>query len=49
MKIKFNSDDELALNETIEVCNMIMVVRVVFHKKNKIYPQVFLDQCSCNL
>ena len=37
MKIKFNSDDELPLNKTIEICTIIIVVRAVFHKNNKYY------------
>ena len=32
MKIKFNSDDELPLNNTTEIRRMIIVVRVVFMK-----------------
>ena len=43
MKIKFNLDDELPLNKTIEVSSMIIVVRVVFHENNKYYPNIFLD------
>ena len=35
MKIKFNSDDELPLNKTVEVPSMIIVVRLVFHKNDK--------------
>ena len=30
MKIKFNSDDELRLNKTIEIPDIIIVVRVIF-------------------
>ena len=45
MKIKFNSDDELPLNKTIEVPIMIIVVRAIFLENNKYYPQVFLDKC----
>ena len=41
MKIKCNSDD-LPLNKTLEMCNMIVVVRAVFHENNKYYPQAFL-------
>ena len=41
MKIKFNSDDELPLNKTIEIPTMTIVVRAVFHENNKYYPQVF--------
>ena len=32
IKIKFNLDDRLALNKTIEIPSMIIVVRVVFHE-----------------
>ena len=49
MKIKFNSDDELPLNKTIEIPSMIIVVGNVFHENNKYYPQVFLDQCLYKL
>ena len=42
--IKFNSDNELPLKETIEIPTMAIVVRTVFHE-NK-YPQVFLEQMS---
>ena len=48
MKIKFNSDDELPLNKTIKVPNMIVVVRAVFHENNK-YPQVFFEECLYKL
>ena len=40
MKSKFDSDDKLPLNKTIEICSMIIVVRAVFHENNK-NPQVF--------
>ena len=36
MKIKFNSDDELPLNKTIEIPTMTIVVRAVFHENNNI-------------
>ena len=45
MKIKFNSDEELPLNKTIEIPSMGIVVRAVFHANNKYYLQVFLDEC----
>ena len=41
MKIKLNSDDELPLNKVIEIPSMIIVVRAIFHKNNKYYPQLF--------
>ena len=45
MKIKFDSDDELPLNKTIEIPTMSIVVRAVFHENNKYYLQGFLDEC----
>ena len=49
MKIKFNSDDGLPLNKTIETPSMVIVVRAVFHENNKYYPHVFLDECLYKL
>ena len=49
MKIKINSNDELPLNKMIEIPSMIIIVRAVFHKNNKYYPQVFLDGRLCEL
>ena len=40
-KIKFNSDDELPLNKTVEIHKATIVVRVV-RKNNKYYYQNFL-------
>ena len=40
-KIKFNSDDDLLLNKTPKLCNMVVVVRSVFHEGNKYYLHFF--------
>ena len=48
MNIKFNLDDELPSNKTIEIPSMIIVVRVVFHKSNKYYPKSLLDEFLYN-
>ena len=45
MKIKFDSDDNLDLNKTIEIPLMTIVFRALFHENNKYYPQFFLDEC----
>ena len=37
MKIKFNLDDELPLNKTIEIPTMTIVVRAIFLENNKYY------------
>ena len=43
----FNLDNELPINKTIEIPNMIVVVRAVFHENNKYYLEVFLNECVC--
>ena len=44
MKIKFDLDDYLQLNKTIEIHNVTIVVGVNFYENNKYYPQIFLDE-----
>ena len=44
LKIKFDSDDILPLNKTIEIPIVTIVVRAVFYENNKFYPPVFLDE-----
>ena len=41
MKIKFNLDDGLPLNKTLEIHGMIIVVRVVFLCKEQIVTSGF--------
>lgn len=45
MPIKFNSDNDLPLTKTLDLSNMIVGPRSVFHEGNKHYSQVFLDRC----
>ena len=40
MKIKFNSDDDLPLKKTLELYNMVIIVRSIFHEDKKHYSQV---------
>ena len=49
MKIKFNWDDNLPLNKIAKLHNLTVIVRSVFEEENKYYPQVFLDECLCDL
>ena len=41
LKIKFNSDDELPLNKSIEIPNMTIVVKAVFYENNNIMHKFF--------
>ena len=43
MRIKLNSNDELPLNKTIEICSMKIVARSFFLANKKYDPQVFLN------
>ena len=45
MKIKFNSDDNLPLNNQLKFFSLIIIVRSVFEEDGKYYFQVFLDEC----
>ena len=49
MKIKFDSDNKLPLNNPLKYLTMTMVVRSVFQDEGKIYPQVYLDECLYEL
>ena len=41
MKIKFNSDDNLPLNKILKFRVLTIIIRNIFEKDNKYYPQVF--------
>ena len=49
IKIKFNLNNDLLLNKTLEPSNMRIVATSVFHERSKYYPQVFLDECLYEL
>ena len=40
-KIKFNSEDELPLNKSLKFHAMTIIIRSVFEKDGKLYPQLF--------
>ena len=41
MKIKFDSDDDLPLNKILKFCIVTIIIRNVFEKDGKYYPQIF--------
>ena len=43
MKIKFNSDEDLPLNKSLNSHIMTITIRYVFEEDGKLYPEVFLD------
>ena len=45
MKIKFDSDDNLPLNKILKFRVLAIIIRNIFEKDGKYYPQIFLDDC----
>ena len=40
MKIKFNTDDDIPLNKELYFPTITVIIRCVFEKHDKYYPQV---------
>ena len=49
MKVKFNLDDDLPLQKTLQLHNMIIFVKATFQEDNKYYPTFFMNECSYKL
>ena len=45
MKIKFDSDDNLPLSKVLKFHVLTIIIRNIFEKDGKCYPQIFLDDC----
>ena len=42
--MKFNSDDDLPLNKTVEIDKIVIIIRSVFLEGKEYSPEVFLDE-----
>ena len=40
MKIKFDSDDDLPLNKVVKFYDLTVIIRSIFEKDGKYYPQI---------
>ena len=49
MKIKFNSDDKLPLNKALKFHSVVIIIRSVFERDGKYYPEIFLDDASVSI
>ena len=49
MNIKFESDDNLLLNKVLKFHAIITIIRSVFERDGKYYPQIFLDDALVNI
>ena len=45
MKIKFNSNDHIPLNKQLNLPTITVIIRNIFEKDGKYYPQRDLDEC----
>ena len=45
MKIKFESDDELPLDEILNIPDCVLIIRGAFKEDSKYYLQVLLHEC----
>ena len=48
-RILINTDDDLPLNKQIKFPSLTIIIRWVFQKGTKLYPQVYLDECLYQL
>ena len=48
-RIGVNTDNDLPLNKPLKFPTLTIIIRCVFEKSGKLYPQVYLDECLYEL
>ena len=48
-KIGINTDDDLPLEKSLKFLTLIVNINLVFQADNKLYPQIYLDECFYEL
>ena len=48
-KIGINKDDDLSLNKPIKYLILGIIIRFFFQEGEKLYPQIYLDECLYEL
>ena len=48
-RIGINTDDGLPLNKLLKFLTLAIIIRCVFQKDEKLYPQIYLDECLYEL
>ena len=48
-RIGINADDDLPLNKKLKFPTRTIIIRCVLQKAEKLYPQIYLDQCLYKL
>ena len=44
-RIEVNTDDDLPLNKPLKFLTLTIIIRCVFPEGEKLYPQIYLDEC----
>ena len=44
-RIGVNTDDDTPLNKPLKFPTLTIIIRCVFRKGEKLYPQIYLDEC----
>ena len=48
-RIEINTDDDLPLNKQLKFPTLTIIIRCVLQKGEKLYPQIYLDECLYEL
>ena len=48
-RIGVNTDDNLPLNKRLKFPTLIIIIRFILQKGEKLYPQIYLDECLYEL
>ena len=49
LKIYINTEDDLPLNKSLKFSTLIVNINLVLQANNKLYPQIYLDECFYEL
>ena len=44
-RIGVNTDDDVPLNKPLKFPTLTIIIRCVFQEDEKLYPQIYLDEC----
>ena len=48
-RIGINTDDDLPLNKPLKFPTLTIIIRCIFQEGEKLYPQIYLDECLYEL
>ena len=48
-KVKFDTVDDLPLNKPLKWHMLTVIIRCAFQEEEKLYPQIYLDECLFEL